>query len=197
MHSGFCGRTLSLLTAALFFLSLHGCSTEYTIKSPEWDRYGGEVNQHTRLIHAEKHKVFQILTREKTFRKICPKGTIVTFDFPLPYQVGTLIRTKINHIFKLEWRSRVEEIIPDTKIRFQFLDGFFAGGAEIWELKDMGGETRVTHTIVVKPRGSIRKIFWGLKVRLKHNKMVEAFLDNLKRAAEANIPDRYIIPRKK
>jgi carbon monoxide dehydrogenase subunit G len=185
MHSGFCRRTLFLLTAALLFLFLHGCSTKYTIISPEYDRYGGEVNQHTRLIHAERNKIFQILTREETLQGICPKGTIVTFEHPLPYQVGTLIITKINHIFKLEWRSRVEEIIPDTKSRVQFLDGFFAGGAEIWGLKDMGGETRVTHTIVVKPRGFIRKMFWNLKVRLKHNKMVEAFLDNLKRAAEA------------
>ena len=186
MYSGFSRRTLYLLTAALFFLSLHGCSTKYTIKSPEYDRYGGEVNQHTRLIHAERNKIFQILTREETFQKICPKGILVTFELPLPYQVGTLIRTKINHVFKLEWCSRVDEIIPDTKIRVQFLDGFFAGGTEIWGLKDMGGETRVTHTIVVKPRGFIRKMFWNLKVRLKHNKMVEVFLNNLKRTAEAN-----------
>jgi len=174
------------LSISIVILSLLACSTKYTIKSPEYDRYGGEANQHTILIHAEKGRIFQILTQEEMFKKICPEGTTVTYEPPLPYQAGTLVRTKINHIFKLEWRSRVEEVIPDTKIRLQFLDGFFAGGTEIWELKDMGGKTQVTQTIVVKPRDFIGKVLWGLKVRGKHNKMVEAFLDNLKRTTEAN-----------
>jgi len=173
------------LATVLFLLSLHGCSTKYMIKSPEYDRYGGEVNRHTRLSQAEKSKIFQILTCEETFQRICPKGTIVTYESPLPYQAGTLVRTKINHIFELEWHSRVEEVIPDNRIRLCFLDGFFAGGTEIWELESVDGGTRVVQTIIVKPSGLIRKISWNLKVRLKHNKMVEAFLNNLKRVSEA------------
>ena len=174
------------LSICVLILCLFGCSTKYTVKSPEYDVYGGEVNQHTRLIQAERSRIFQILTQEEMFKKICPKGTIVTYEPPLPYQAGMLVRTKIDHIFKLEWRSRVEEVITDTKIRLQFLDGFFAGGTEIWEFESIGESTRVTQTIIMKPNGFVRKMFWGLKVRLKHNKMVETFLDNLQRVSEKN-----------
>lgn len=172
------------LSICVLILCLFGCSTKYTVKSPEYDVYGGEVNQHTRLIQAERSRIFQILAQEEMFKKICPKGTIVTYEPPLPYQAGTLVRTKIDHIFKLEWLSRVEEVIPDTKIRLQFLDGFFAGGTEIWKFESIGESTRVTQTIIVKPKGFVRKMFWGLKVRLKHNKMVETFFDNLQRVSE-------------
>ena len=75
-------------------------------------------------------------------------------------------------------------MIPDSKIRLQFLDGFFAGGTEIWELEGDGEYTKVTHTIIVQPRGILKKAAWVLKVRLKHDRMTEALLDNLKRASE-------------
>ena len=124
------------------------------------------------------------MTDELRFSEVCPKGTIVTHESPLPYQVGTIVKTRIDHIYKLEWNSRVEEITPDTKIRLQFLDGFFSGGAEIWELEPAGDHTRVSHTIIVQPRGLLRKFAWHIKVRLKHDKMLEALLDNLKRVCE-------------
>ena len=95
-----------------------------------------------------------------------------------------MIKTRIVHIFELDWTSRVEELIPDRKIRIQFLDGFFAGGTEIWELESVGEYTQVTHTIAVQSEGFLRKWAWILKVRLKHNKMVEALLDNLEKASE-------------
>jgi hypothetical protein len=95
-----------------------------------------------------------------------------------------MIKTRIVHIFELDWTSRVEELIPDRKIRIQFLDGFFAGGTEIWELESVGEYTRVTHTIIVKPKGLVSQLAWILKVRLKHNKMVEALLDNLEEVSE-------------
>jgi hypothetical protein len=75
-------------------------------------------------------------------------------------------------------------VIPDRKIRIQFLDGFFAGGTEIWELESVGEYTRVTHIIIVQPKGFLRRLAWVLKVRLKHNKMIEALLDNLKELSE-------------
>ena len=168
----------------LLFLSLFGCSTQYIIKSPEYTMYRGEINQHTRLISAKRKRIFQIITQEQAFREICPKGTIVIHESPPPYRVGTVIKTRIVHIFELDWTSRVEELIPDRKIRIQFLDGFFAGGTEIWELESVGEYTRVTHTIAVQPEGFLRKWAWILKVRLKHNKMVEALLDNLEKASE-------------
>jgi hypothetical protein len=184
MLSDFLGKGLWLLAAVLLFLPLQGCSTKYTITSPEYAEYKGEINQHTRLVKAEASHLFQTLTQEESFRKICPKGTVVTHESPPPYQAGTLVKTRIVHIFELEWNSRVEEVVPDSKIRLQFLDGFFAGGTEIWELGSQEEHTRVTHTIIVQPEGLLKRLAWALKVRLKHDKMVEALLDNLKRLCE-------------
>jgi len=155
-------------------------------KSSENAKYKVEINQHTCLIRAERSQIFQILTQEEAFKGICPKGTIVTHVSAQPYGVGTLIKTRIDHIFRLEWNSRVEEVIPNSKIRLQFLDGFFAGGTEIWELGDEGEYARVSHTIIVQRKGFLKKLAWILKVRRKHDKMVEVFLDNLKRLSEAN-----------
>lgn len=173
------------LFLCLFFL-VQGCSTRYIVSSDEYVDFEGEVNQHTRLVRAEKHRIFHILTHEDTFRTVCPKGTIVTYESPLPYQKGTLVKTKIDHIFKLSWRSQVIEVVPNKKSRLRFIDGFFAGGAEFWELEREGEFTRVTHTIIVQPKGFLKQLAWRLKVRLKHDKMVETLLDNLKRIAEAD-----------
>ena len=186
MCSGFFGKRLSLLAAVLLFLCLQACSTKYTITFPKYGEYEGEINQHTRLVRAERSHVFQVLTQEESFKKICPKGTIVTHESPPPYKVGTLVKTKMVHIFELEWNSRVEEVIPDSKIRLQFLDGFFRGGTEIWELEGEGEDTLVTQTIIVQPKGLLEKLAWALKVRMKHNKMTEAVLDNLKRLCETH-----------
>ncbi len=175
---------ICICPGTLLFLTFFGCSTQYIVKSPRYAIYDGEINQHTRLISAKRKRIFEIITQEETFRQICPKGTIVTHETPPPYRVGTMIKTRIVHIFELDWTSRVEELIPDRKIRIQFLDGFFAGGTEIWELESVGEYTRVTHTIIVKPKGLVSQLAWILKVRLKHNKMVEALLDNLEEVSE-------------
>jgi len=180
----FGGKGLYPLAALVLFLSLYGCSTKYIIASPQYNQYEGEINQHTRLIRAEKNLIFQILTQEASFKEISPKGIIVTHESPPPYRVGSLIKTRILHIVKLDWDSRVEEIIPNKKIRLQFLNGFFTGGKEFWELDSVDEYTRVAHTIIVQPKGFFKKLAWIFKVRLKHDKIVEALLDNLKKVSE-------------
>jgi ribosome-associated toxin RatA of RatAB toxin-antitoxin module len=186
VYQGFFGKKLCLLAGILICFSLFGCTTKYINKFPKYATYKGEINQHTRLIRTERNQIFQILIKEEAFKEICPKGTIVTYESPLPYQVGTIIKTRIAHIFELDWTSRVEEVILDRKIRIQFLDGFFAGGMEIWELESVREYTRVIHTIIFQPKGFLRKLAWILKVRLKHNKMVEALLDNLGEVSETH-----------
>jgi len=177
-------KRLYLLAALLFFVSFHGCSTKYIIPYHRYSKYEGEIIQHTRLIRAEKNRIFQILTQEEAFKEICPQGIIVTHESPPPYRVGTLIKTKIVHIVKFDWNSRVEEVIPDRKIRLQFLNGFFTGGTEIWELDSVDEYTRVAHTIIVQPKGFFKNLAWILKVRLKHDMIVEVLLDNLKKISE-------------
>jgi hypothetical protein len=180
-------KHLFVLAAAVLLLScLTGCASTYTIKAPEYARYNGEINQHKRLIRAQKSRVFQVLTNEKAIQEICPEGTIVTHEPQLSYGVGTRVNTKVNHIFKLEWNTRVEEVIPHKMIRLRFLDDFFAGGTEIWEIEERGEYTLVSQTIIVRPRGFLRKLTWILKVRSKHDKMVEAFLENLQKVLEAD-----------
>lgn len=171
--------------AVLLFLLLSACSSRYAIITPQYGEYQGEVNHHTRLIKASRERVFKILTREETFQKICPEGTRVTCVSPYSYKEGTQLNTKIDHIFDLEWNTQIKEINPNKRIRLQFLDGFFAGGTEIWELREEGEFCRVSHTIIVEPRGFLRKSAWIFKVRGKHDKMVEIFLDNLKNFSEA------------
>jgi ribosome-associated toxin RatA of RatAB toxin-antitoxin module len=179
---------IRLISGVIFFLFLFnlstGCSVKHHRASDKYSQYEGEINQHTRLIQAESVRIFHILTHQDAFKSICPKGTIVTFEPILPYRVGTIVNTKIDHLFKLSWRSRVVEIDQYRKIRLQFLNGFFVGGTEIWELAPENTSTRVTHTIIFQHSGFLKKLAWNLKVRRKHNKMVEAVLDKLKRTAE-------------
>ena len=178
-------KHLFVLAAAVLLLSCPaGCASTYTIKAPEYARYNGEINQHKRLIRAQKSRIFQILTNEKAIQEIYPEGTIVTHESLLSYGVGTLVNTKVNHIFKLEWNTRVEEVIPHKMIRLRFLDGFFTGGTEIWEIEDQDEYTLVSHTIIVRPRSFLRKMAWILKIRRKHDKMVEAFFENLQKVSE-------------
>ena len=183
-----CRIIIRQISDVIFFIFLlfllTGCSGKHNHTFDKYSQFEGEINQHSRLIQADSHCIFHILTHQDTFNSICPKGTIVTFEPMLPYQVGTFVNTKIDHIFKLLWRSQVVEINPYKKIRLQFLSGFFAGGTEIWELEPVNEFTRITHTIIVQPQGFLKRMAWNLKVRRKHNKMVEAVLDNLKQAAE-------------
>lgn len=174
------------MTVTVLLIALQGCSTRYIVPSPEYTDDGSEANQHSRLIDAPRHRLFQIITDETQFRQICPEGTIVGHEDPLPYQVGTVIRTTIDHIFTLNWQTQVVEITPNRKIRLRFLDGFFAGGTELWELRQEDRGTRISHTIIVNPKGLIRTLIWHLKVRGKHDRMVEIVLDNLQTLCETS-----------
>lgn len=172
-----------LWTLLLVLGATQGCASKYHIKAPDYKGYEGEINQHSRLMRADKSKIFQLITHEKSFQSLCPEHTIFTHKTPPPYRVGTQVHTKIDHIFKLQWNTRVEELIPAQKIRLYFMDGFFKGGTELWEFEEEGDAVRVIHTIVVQPKG-LRKIAWLLKARRKHDEIVESVLDNLKQAAE-------------
>jgi carbon monoxide dehydrogenase subunit G len=185
MHQVFFTKRLYLWSMVVFlFFSSQGCSTKYVVESSNYPEYQGEINQHSRLIRTERGRVFQVLTDEEAFSALSPDGTIVTYETPAPYEVGTIVKTRIEHIVKLSWHSRVQEVVQDRRIRLQFMDGLFAGGTEIWELDTTGECTRVTHTIIVQPEGFLRKLAWNVKVRGKHDRMTEAFLDNMKSALE-------------
>jgi hypothetical protein len=175
---------LILLTVLSATGMIAACSSKYTVQGEGYAGHSGEVNRHSRLIEASPDRIYAILTSEPSMRSLCPEGTIVTHETPPPYGPGTLIKTRVQHIFELEWHTRVESVVPGRMIQLLFMDGFFAGGLEFWDLTEEGGATRVTQTIVVEPKGLGKRLAWVLKVRRKHDTMVERFLDNLKTLAE-------------
>jgi ribosome-associated toxin RatA of RatAB toxin-antitoxin module len=175
-------RTALWLTWAALWLV--GCSTPQTALYKTYPHYHGEANQHKRLIAAPPGQIFGILTNQSTFTQLVPEYTCVTFDTDT-YGIGTRLTVKIDHLLKFTWHTQVKEVIPNKRIRLEFLDGLFKGGAEIWELEPQDGNTLVLQTIVVKPRGWIRQFIWNFKARNRHNAMTEKFLDDLKVMAES------------
>jgi len=165
-----------------------GCSSRYTIPPSTQQQYPGEINRHVRWIQAKNDYIFRILTHPKHVKTLCPEGTVVSYLSPQPYSVGDIVETRVEHIFKLKWTARVEHVIENQLIRLTFQNGFFKGGNELWEFLPQDGGTRVCHTIYVAPKGFLKRMAWVTKVRQKHDKMVEQFLDNLKRVAEMQPP---------
>jgi len=172
----------------LFLLPLlTGCASQYTVLPSKEAAYSGEANRHVRWIQADRQQIFQLLTSPQGMRSLCPDGTVVSYLSPAPYAEGDLVETRIEHIFKFKWISQVERVLADQSIRLTFQSGFFAGGTELWELYPENNGTRVSHSIFIEPRGFFKRLAWMTKMRHKHDKMVELFLDNLKRTAESSI----------
>jgi len=161
-----------------------GCASRYTVPPSSEQIYPGEINRHVRWIQADRRTIFKILTSPDGMRSICPDGTIVSYPSPPPYAVGDIVETRVEHIFKLKWTSQVEQVIENQMIRLTFQNGFFAGGTELWEFYPQNNGTRVSHSIFVERHGFIKRLAWLTKVRRKHDKMVELFLDNFKHTAE-------------
>lgn len=169
----------------LLFAGTTACSTPQTRFYKHYMNYDGEINQHTRLINAPPEVIFSLLTNPDEFTALAPKFTMVSFDTPPPYKVGTRLKININHLLKFTWHTQVRELVPNRKARLEFLDGLFAGGTEIWELEPEGDATRVIQTIIVSPKGFSKTFIWNLKARNRHNQMTEKFLDNLRARAES------------
>ncbi len=167
-------------------LLLTGCTSQYTVLPSKEAVYSGEANRHARWIQADSQQIFQLLTSPQGMRSLCPDGIVVSYLSPTPYAEGDLVETRIEHIFKLKWVSQVEQVVTNQLIQLTFQSGFFSGGTELWELYPENNGTRVSHSIFVEPRGFFKRLAWMTKVRHKHDKMVELFLDNLKRTAESS-----------
>jgi uncharacterized protein YndB with AHSA1/START domain len=148
----------------------------------------GEHNRHERWIAAPAERIYQILTDPEAFTRLIPDYTRVTFDTSSAYRPGMRLTTHIDQLLKFTWHSVVRRIEPDRRIELEFLDGLFQGGTEIWELKPEGTGTRVIHTIIVAPRGWVRRLIWNLKGRARHDALAEQFLQNLKVAVDSHEP---------
>ena len=176
----------TIIRFLFLLLLLTGCTSQYTVLPSKEAVYSGEANRHVRWIQADSQQIFQLLTSPQGMRSLCPDGTVVSYLSPTPYAEGDLVETRIEHIFKLKWVSQVEQVVTNQSIQLTFQSGFFSGGTELWELYPENHGTRVSHSIFVEPRGFFKRLAWMTKVRYKHDKMVELFLDNLKRTAESS-----------
>lgn len=179
---------LKTLKIALAILSvtflLAGCTSKYTLPSSTIPAETREINQHVRWIKADSQVIYHMITSPDGMRSLCPDGTIVSYLSPSPYSTGDIVETRIDHIFKLKWTSKVEQVQANRSIRLVFQNGFFSGGQEKWDFTPDKGGTRVSHTIIVPPMGILKQLVWVTKVRHKHDQMVELFLNNLKKYAE-------------
>ena len=176
-------KTVSGILSVLFLFA--GCSSRYTVPPTSEQIYPGEVNRHVRWIQADSRRIFHILTSPEGMKSLCPEGTAVSYLSPPPYAAGNLVETRVEHIFKLKWTSQVAQVNANRSIQLTFQDGFFAGGTELWEFHPENNGTSVSHTIFFKPYGFFKRLSWVIKVRRKHDKMVELFFDKLKQTAES------------
>ncbi|MEJ2040057.1 MAG: SRPBCC family protein [Desulfosarcinaceae bacterium] len=176
---------LSLALVLLLLTGPTGCTAPQSRIYKRYAHYDGEINQHMRLIQAPPDVIFNLITNPEEFTAMVPAFTSVSFDTPPPYQVGTRLKIRINHLLKFTWHTQVREMIPNRKTRLEFLDGLFEGGTEIWELQPEGRGTRVIQTIIVSPKSLPFAVIWSLKARNRHNEMTEKFLDNLQARAES------------
>jgi ribosome-associated toxin RatA of RatAB toxin-antitoxin module len=177
---------LNVLIACCTVFSLLGCATAPVPEHVRFLGYDGQVNVHTKRIHAPPSRIFAVLTDFDQFTPIVPATHIrVTKITPGPVGVGTLTRTETAFKIKVRWHSQVVEARTDQLLVSRFLDGIFQGGYEIWELQPEGDETWVRHTIVFNISNIPYSLLWTLKGgEDKHNALVEATLSNLKQCCE-------------
>jgi uncharacterized membrane protein len=125
----------------------------------------------------------------EAFNTLYPPGLVeVTEITQSPFTVGTVRHILTKFKVKLHWDMEVIEIIDNKKIVSKFLDGIFKEGYEIWEFKEKGNYTEVSHTILYNVNGFFYSIVWNIKKgEKKHDFLVEETLDSMRRKAEMSI----------
>lgn len=176
------------LSGVLLALVLSGCAKPAVPEGLRHLGYQGWTNEHHTTIDASPKQIFSILTDFDRFPRLVPSDRIqVSKETPGPYGIGTVIRTQTGYKIKVSWTTKVVDLEDCRRIVLQFQEGMFRGGYEIWELQPDGERTRVSHTIVFNLSNFVYRVLWVVKdVESKHNILVEATLQNLKRASEAN-----------
>ena len=180
------------LPGVLLALVLSGCAKPAVPQGLRHLAYQGWTNEHHITIDAAPKQVFSILTDFDRFPRLVPSDRIrVSKETSGPYGIGTVIRTQTGYKIKVSWTTKVVDLEDCRRIVLQFQEGMFRGGYEIWDLQPDGERTRVSHTILFNLSNFVYRVLWVVKdVESKHNILVEATLQNLKRASEADT-DRH------
>jgi ribosome-associated toxin RatA of RatAB toxin-antitoxin module len=146
----------------------------------------GRINQHRILIQSEPEAIYDFLTNFNQFKRWCPIEQIsVEKVTPGEFQVETRLHFKLRFRIQPEWDSKVIYLKRPNRIVYQFLNGIFEGGIEIWDLEKEEIGTEVTHSLLYQIHKWIYKIgwfFWGGEK--KHNELTETALSRLKSLLE-------------
>jgi uncharacterized protein YndB with AHSA1/START domain len=150
--------------------------------------YTGSVNQHKVLIRTEPEKIYAFLIDLDQWGKwVSPDQISVEKVTAGEFRVGTRLHFKLRFRIQPEWDTEVIHLEKDRQIIFQFLNGIFEGGIEIWNMKKKDVVTEVMHTLLYQIHRRIYKIGWGfLGGEKKHNELTELALGRLKTHLEQN-----------
>jgi len=151
--------------------------------------YRGKLNQHQTLIQREPKEIYDILVDPNQLKRWCPIEQIsVEKISPGEFSVGTRFHFKLQFWIQPEWDSEVIHLEKDRQIIYEFLNGIFNGGIEIWDLKKKNSGTEVTHTLLYKIQRWIYKVGWFLLGgEKKHDELTEVALSRLKNLLEEKI----------
>jgi hypothetical protein len=104
---------------------------------------------------------------------------------PGEFRIGTRLHFKLQFRIQPEWDSEVIFLRKPEQLVYQFLNGIFKGGVEIWNLKKKETGTEVTHTLLYQIHRWVYKMGWFLLGgEKKHNELTELALSRLKSLLE-------------
>lgn len=160
-----------------------GSEVTYTIGE---ETYGGKVNQHRILIQRGPDEIFNVLLNSDQLKRWCPMEEITVEKVtPGEFRVGTRLHFKLRFRIQPEWDSEVIFLKKPEQVVYQFLNGIFKGGVEIWNLEKKETGTEVTHTLLYRIDRWIYKLGWYfLGGEKKHNELTELALSRLKSLLE-------------
>lgn len=151
--------------------------------------YGGRRNQHKILIRREPEEIYRILTDPGQWEEWAPVEQIsVEKRTSGEFGIGTRIHFKLRFRIQPEWDTEVILLEKGQQIIYQFLNGIFKDGIEIWDLKPKESGTEVVHTLLYQIHPWIYKIGWYLLGgEKKHNELAELALSRLKFLLEGSL----------
>lgn len=149
--------------------------------------YRGRVSRHQTLIKREPEGIYNVLTDPDRLKQWAPFEEITVEKITAgEFGIGTRLHFKLQFKIEPEWDSEVIHLEKNRQIVYQFLNGIFDGGMEVWDLKKTESGTEVTHTLVYKIDRWTYKIGWYLLGGVKkHDELTETALHRLKSLLES------------
>ncbi|MGB9630067.1 MAG: SRPBCC family protein [Thermodesulfobacteriota bacterium] len=148
--------------------------------------FRGKTNQHRIFIERGPEVIYDLLTDFNQFKHWVPIEEITVERItPGEFRLGTRFHFKLRFRIGPEWDTEVILLERPYRIVYQFLNGIFEGGIEIWDLKRNESGTEVTHTLLYQMKRWIYKMGWSLLGgEKKHNELTEIALGRLKSLLE-------------